>query len=379
MMTTTERETWLCLAFMPFVGAERFNHLLNHFGNAQRAWQASAEEVSTILMHKPAIHAWRERRSEAEQAAQAALQWEQQENCHLLLSCDNHFPSMLTEGITPPPVLFVRGKKELLHYPAVAIVGSRHATPQAISIAREFAHALAEQEIVVVSGMATGIDTAAHQGALQANGLTVSVWGTGINRIYPAHNQQLAYELAERSVIISEFPLNTRPLASHFPRRNRLIAALAQVTLVIEAALESGSLITAHLAAEMGREVMAIPSSIHNPQGKGCHKLIKEGAKLVECIEDIMQECPQLLQKPSLSSYAIKNKATSVASVLPSIESSEFAHTVLHAMGFAPIHPDSLAEQLNLPAADVYAALLEYELAGQITLMTGGRYQRVKS
>lgn len=377
-MTAAEREAWLCLAFMPHIGAESFKHLLQQFGTAQRAWQASADEIAPILTRKTALAAWRERRSEAEQAAQAALTWAQQDHCHLLLSCDTDFPAMLTEGITPPPVLFVRGRSELLHHPAIAIVGSRHATPPAMRIAQQFAQALAEQNIVVVSGMATGIDTAAHQGALQANGATVAVWGTGINRIYPASNQQLAYELAERSVIISEFPLDTRPLASNFPRRNRLIAALAQATLVVEAALESGSLITAHLAAEMGREVMAIPSSIDNPQGKGCHKLIKEGAKLVECIEDIVQECPLLLQKPWLSSYAI-NKATPTPPASPVAESSDCADTVLHAMGFAPIHPDSLAEQLHLPAADVYAALLEWELAGYITMMAGGRYQRVKS
>ena len=373
-MTAAEREAWLCLAFMPHIGAESFKHLLQQFGTAQRAWQASADEVAPILTRKTALAAWHERHSEAEQAAQAALTWAQQDNCRLLLSCDTDFPTMLTEGITPPPVLFVRGRSELLHHPAIAIVGSRHATPPAMRIAKQFAQALAEQNIVVVSGMATGIDTAAHQGALQANGATVAVWGTGINRIYPASNQQLAYELAERSVIISEFPLDTRPLAGNFPRRNRLIAALAQATLVVEAALESGSLITAHLAAEMGREVMAIPSSIDNPQGKGCHKLIKEGAKLVECIEDIVQECPLLLQKPLLPS----NQTTSSLPVSPAMASSDCADIVLQAMGFAPIHPDSLAEQLHLPAADVYAALLEWELAGYITMMVGGRYQRIK-
>ena len=377
-MTDSERYAWLCLNFMPYVGAESFAQLLHHFGTAQAAWQASADEVAPLLLRKQAIQAWRSKRGEAEHAAQAALQWAQQEHCRLLLSCDADFPSMLNEGITPPPVLFVRGRSELLHTPAIAIVGSRHATPQAMRIAKTFGQALAEQGIVVVSGMASGIDTAAHQGALAANGASIAVWGTGIDRIYPVSNQSLAYELAERGAILSEFPLNTRPVAGNFPRRNRLIAALTHATLVVEAALESGSLITAHLAAEMGREVMAIPSSIDNPHGKGCHKLIKEGAKLVECLDDILQECPQLLHKPRLSSYAI-NKTSSVAPVLSTVEPSDVAHILLNAMGFAPIHPDSLAEQLALPAADVYATLLEWELAGQVAVMAGGRYQRIQS
>ena len=203
----------------------------------------------------------------------------------------------LKEGLTPPPVLFVRGNVDLLRQASVGIVGSRHATPQAMRISADFGRALSERNITVISGMAAGIDTAAHHGALQGAGSTIAVWGTGIDRIYPQSNQKLAYQIAEQGAIVSEFPLGTRPLAGNFPRRNRLIAGFAQAVLVVEAALESGSLITARLAGEMGREVMAIPGSIDNPHSKGCHKLIKEGAKLVECLDDILIECPELLQK----------------------------------------------------------------------------------
>ena len=240
---------------------------------------------------------------------------------------------------------------------------------------------MAERGIAVVSGMAAGIDTAAHQGALAApDGHTVAVWGTGIDRIYPPSNKQLAYQIAERGLVVSEFPLDTRPLAGNFPRRNRIIAALARATLVVEAALESGSLITARLAAEMGREVMAVPGSIDNPHSKGCHRLIKEGAKLVECLDDIVQECPQLLQKQPMSSYAIYKEAEEMptANRQAAREAEENMSDLLASMGYDPVHPDSLASKLQLPAAEIYAQLLEFELEGTIAAMPGGRYQRIK-
>lgn len=313
-MTENDRLAWLQLAFTPYVGAEGFLLLLQRFGSAKAALDAPVEQIAAIVCHKQAAESWRngEKRALAQKAAEAALQWEKQDGCRLLLLQDDDFPEMLTQGITAPPVLFLRGNVQLLHKPSAAIVGSRHATPQAMRIAKDFGRALSEQDIPVVSGMASGIDTAAHQGALQAGGGTIAVWGTGIDRIYPPSNKNLAYEIAEKGLIVSEFPLDTRPFAGNFPRRNRLIAALSQVTLVVEAALESGSLITAKLAAEMGREVMAVPGSIDNPHSKGCHKLIKDGAKLVECLDDILHECPGLLQNAAVPSYSInkKNKKT---------------------------------------------------------------------
>jgi len=328
----------------------------------------------------------------AQKAAEAALQWEKQDGCRLLLLQDDDFPEMLTQGITAPPVLFLRGNVQLLHKPSAAIVGSRHATPQAMRIAKDFGRALSEKDIPVVSGMASGIDTAAHQGALQAGGGTIAVWGTGIDRIYPPSNKNLAYEIAEKGLIVSEFPLDTRPFAGNFPRRNRLIAALSQVTLVVEAALESGSLITAKLAAEMGREVMAVPGSIDNPHSKGCHKLIKDGAKLVECLDDIVQECPQLLQNSPLLPYAIKRDTSETRKPEPpptigrpsenvGTEAGRQADSslLLDAMGYDPVHPDTLAQQLQFPAADVYAELLELELDGKVASLAGGRYQRIET
>ena len=406
-MTENERFAWLQLAFTPYIGAESFLVLLQQFGSAQAALSAPADKIAALVRHKQAAESWRnaDKRALAQQSAEAALQWEMQDGCRLLLLQDDDFPEMLIQGITAPPVLFLRGNAGLLHTPSAAIVGSRHATPQAMRIAKDFGRALSEKGIPVVSGMASGIDTAAHQGALQADGGTIAIWGTGIDRIYPPSNKNLAYEIAEKGLIVSEFPLDTRPFAGNFPRRNRLIAALSQLTLVVEAALESGSLITAKLAAEMGREVMAVPGSIDNPHSKGCHKLIKDGAKLVECLDDILHECPGLLQNAAVPSYSInkKNKkmekrtAVGEASSEPVLPFSDDldvrkhsapANTVaaptaedelLDAMGYDPVHPDILAQQTAWAAADVYARLLEYELDGIVAALPGGRYQRIKA
>lgn len=395
-MTEDERFAWLQLAFTPYIGAESFLLLMRSFGSAQNALSAPAEQVAPAVRHKHALEAWRnaEKRALARQAAEAALEWEMRDGCRLMLLQDEDFPEMLTQGLTAPPVLFLRGNVRLLHKPSAAIVGSRHATPQAMRIAKDFGRALGGKGIPTVSGMASGIDTAAHQGALQAEGGTVAVWGTGIDRIYPPANKNLAYEIAEKGLIVSEFPIGTRPYAGNFPRRNRLIAALSQVTLVVEAALESGSLITAGLAAEMGREVMAVPGSIDNPHSKGCHKLIKDGAKLTECLDDILNECPGLLQNTGASSYSINKDtpdtgrravqtayAPPPAAKMPSegAAGGTAVGGILDKMGFDPIHPDVLAGQLAMPAADLYAALLELELDGSVAAMPGGRYQRIRT
>ncbi|QOG52277.1 DNA-protecting protein DprA [Neisseria gonorrhoeae] len=395
-MTEDERFAWLQLAFTPYIGAESFLLLMRSFGSAQNALSAPAEQVAPAVRHKHALEAWRnaEKRALARQAAEAALEWEMRDGCRLMLLQDEDFPEMLTQGLTAPPVLFLRGNVRLLHKPSAAIVGSRHATPQAMRIAKDFGRALGGKGIPTVSGMASGIDTAAHQGALEAEGGTIAVWGTGIDRIYPPTNKNLAYEIAEKGLIVSEFPIGTRPYAGNFPRRNRLIAALSQVTLVVEAALESGSLITAGLAAEMGREVMAVPGSIDNPHSKGCHKLIKDGAKLTECLDDILNECPGLLQNTGASSYSINKDtpdtgrravqtayAPPPAAKMPSegAAGGTAVGGILDKMGFDPIHPDVLAGQLAMPAADLYAALLELELDGSVAAMPGGRYQRIRT
>ncbi|MBI0159498.1 MULTISPECIES: DNA-processing protein DprA [unclassified Snodgrassella] len=392
-MDTQERLAWIELALTPYVGAETFLRIIKYFGSAQNALSASAAEISPFCQRQISKY-WHS--DVAKQATEAAIEWEQAHtDARLLLLADNDFPAMLTKGLTPPPLLFVRGDSQCLHQPALSIVGSRHATPQAMRITHDFAAALARKGVTIVSGMAGGADTAAHQGALQAMGTTVAVWGTGIDRVYPARNKNLAAQIAAHGCIISEFPLGTRPSPGNFPRRNRLIAALSQGTLVVEAATESGSLITARLAGEMGREVMAIPGSIDNPLSKGCHALIKQGAKLVENLEDILQECPRLLQKKDLQSYSnrphlqtddISKSSTNTDSSedLLSVHSSDcilnpMEQQVLDGLGYGIMHPDMLVTALGMAATDVYAHLVTLELGGWITTLPGGCYQRIKS
>lgn len=392
-MDTQERLAWIELALTPFVGAETFLRIIKYFGSAQNALSASAAEISPFCQRQVSKY-WHS--DVAKQATEAAIEWEQAHtDARLLLLADNDFPAMLTKGLTPPPLLFVRGDSQCLHQPALSIVGSRHATPQAMRITRDFAAALAHKGVTIISGMASGADTAAHQGALQAMGTTVAVWGTGIDRVYPARNKNLATQIAAHGCIISEFPLGTRPSPGNFPRRNRLIAALSQGTLVVEAATESGSLITARLAGEMGREVMAIPGSIDNPLSKGCHTLIKQGAKLVENLEDILQECPHLLQKKDLQSYShrphLQTDDMSKSSIsadgsedLSSAQSPDcilnpMEQQVLDGLGYGIMHPDMLVTTLGMAATDVYAHLVTLELGGWITTLPGGCYQRIKS
>lgn len=392
-MDTQERLAWIELALTPFVGAETFLRIIKYFGSAQNALSASAAEISPFCQRQVSKY-WHS--DVAKQATEAAIEWERAHtDARLLLLADNDFPAMLTKGLTPPPLLFVRGDSQCLHQPALSIVGSRHATPQAMRITRDFAAALAHKGVTIISGMASGADTAAHQGALQAMGTTVAVWGTGIDRVYPARNKNLATQIAAHGCIISEFPLGTRPSPGNFPRRNRLIAALSQGTLVVEAATESGSLITARLAGEMGREVMAIPGSIDNPLSKGCHTLIKQGAKLVENLEDILQECPHLLQKKDLQSYShrphLQTDDMSKSSIsadgsedLSSAQSPDcilnpMEQQVLDGLGYGIMHPDMLVTTLGMAATDVYAHLVTLELGGWITTLPGGCYQRIKS
>lgn len=392
-MTETERFAWVQLAFTPYIGAESFAQLIEHCGSAEAALKVPVALVAQLGRYgKQAAAAWHDT-DKAKMACEAAFNWEKQPDCRLLLSCDDDFPMRLKEGLTPPPVLFVRGNADLLRQASVGIVGSRHATPQAMRISADFGRALSERNITVISGMAAGIDTAAHHGALQGAGSTIAVWGTGIDRIYPQSNQKLAYQIAEQGAIVSEFPLGTRPLAGNFPRRNRLIAGLAQAVLVVEAALESGSLITARLAGEMGREVMAIPGSIDNPHSKGCHKLIKDGAKLVECLDDILSECPELLQKSMESSgftqlptklstkkradVSRENKQSALMEMPQQTVTAE-GNSLLAMMGYDPIHPDLLAEKCKLATDEIYAQLTELELDGVVAAMPGGRFQRIK-
>ena len=302
-------------------------------------------------------------------ALDAAHAWLGESGNSLMTLADPDYPRALLEIADPPAMLYCKGRRALLGQTGLAVVGSRNATPQGLRDAEAFAHALSDAGFTIVSGLALGIDAAAHRGGLAGAGSSVAVVGTGIDRIYPARNKALAHELAGRGLIVSEFPLGTPPLPGHFPRRNRLISGLATGVLVVEAAPDSGSLITARVATEQGREVFAIPGSIHSPLARGCHALIKQGAKLVESAADILDELAWT-QRPAASQPAVTS-ATGPAADVTSPD------PLLAALGDAPTTLDTLAERTGLTLDALSAKLLTLELDGQIASLPGGRYQKI--
>lgn len=352
---------WLRLALTPGIGPIGLLRLIDTFGSAAAALAASRAQLAPLL-EKEALDALLD--DAGRPAAEAAQAWAETPGCSLLTLLDDDYPTQLAATHGPPPLLFARGRRELLAQPMLAIVGSRQATPGGRESARVFAQRLAEAGYTIVSGLASGIDAAAHQGALTAPASSVGVIGTGIDRVYPASNRALAHRLGEEGLILSEFPLGMKPLAGNFPRRNRIIAGLAAGCLVVEANVQSGSLITARLALEAGREVLAVPGSILNPQARGCHKLIKEGAILAETVDDVLAA----LGRP-LSSAQTRPEP------LPADGATE--PPLLAAMGYDAVDADSLTVRLGLTAAEVYAMLLELELDGRIASLPGGRFQRL--
>lgn len=353
---------WLLLALTPGIGPVSLLKLIASFGSASHAVAAGTAQTTPLLGAETA-RALRER--VAQPAVDAALAWAEGEQCSLLSLLDEDYPQPLAESAAPPPLLFARGQRALLQRPMLAMVGSRSATPPGKQIAEDFARQLSAQGYTIVSGLASGIDAAAHRGALQEAGSTIAVIGTGIDRVYPAGNRELAHQIGHAGLILSEFPLGAGPIAGHFPRRNRIIAGLSRGCLVVEANINSGSLITARLSGEYGREVMAIPGSIHNPQARGCHRLLKDGARLVETVDDVLDEVgrPTAALPPAPS-----------ASDTPATAPEE---RILAMMGFDPVSSESLAMQLGLTQGELYAMLLELELAGKLASLPGGQVQRL--
>ena len=331
--------------------------MLRAFGTPAAVLAASRESIREVI-------------GPAAQAALAAgpppalvestLAWLEGADRHLLALGDVHYPRSLLEIADPPTILHVLGDTARLNAPSVAIVGSRNATKQGLADARAFAHALSSAGFCVVSGLALGIDAAAHRGGLAAASSSVAVVGTGLDRVYPAANRDLAHDLAARGAIVSEFCLDTPPVATNFPRRNRLIAGLSRGVLVVEAALRSGSLTTARLALEQGRDVFAVPGSIHSPLAKGCHLLIQQGAKLVESADDVLAEWG--------------------ASPLPAPESMApggAEGTLLSELGYAPATLDALVSRTGRPASELWAELTQLELDGRVERLPGGLLRRL--
>lgn len=302
------------------------------------------------------------------------LGWAEQPDNHVICLADPSYPALLLETVGPPLLLFVHGRPATLTLPQLAIVGSRNPTEGGRRTTRDFAAHLAGAGIVVTSGLALGIDAAAHEGALEAGGLTVAVTGTGLDRVYPARHRELAHRIAEAGALVSEFPPGTPPTPANFPRRNRIVSGLALGTLVTEASLQSGSLITARLATEQGREVFAIPGSIHNPLARGCHALIRQGAKLVETAQDIIDELPALLGH--LASGEAGERAVAAGADDTTGLAKEHRH-LLDLMGFDPVSPDELASRSGWGIAQVSSTLLLLELQGWVSSQLGGRYCRL--
>lgn len=351
---------WLRLSLVPGLGSEGLRRLLTAFGGPERALAASraalARQVGDAIA--TAIKA-----DGADEAVAAATAWLEEPANHLVTLADASYPRQLLQIPDPPPLLYVKGRIDLLSRPALAVVGSRHATAQGQANAESFARTFSDAGLTVVSGLALGIDAAAHRGGLAGASSSVAVLGTGADIVYPARNRALAHELAARGALVSEFPLGMRPLAGNFPRRNRLICGLSLGCLVVEAAAESGSLITARLAAEQGREVFAIPGSIHSPLAKGCHALIKQGAKLVESARDVLEELQLPAPAPAPSADVTRTDPR--------------LRALLDALGHDPCGADALAARCGLSAAETAAALTQLELDGHVATLPGGLYQRM--
>jgi DNA processing protein len=354
-----DNEKWLALGLIDGVGDESIRRLLAVFGGPAEILSASASALERVVKKKVA-------QSIAQgpdlKKVEAALKWLEDSANAVITFADTDYPSFLLNVADPPPILYLKGRRELLNSRALAIVGSRSATPAGLANAEAFSETASNAGLCIISGMALGVDTAAHRGGLLGSSASIAVVGTGLDIVYPAVNRTLAHELAEKGALISEFPLGTPPRGSNFPRRNRIISGMSVGCLVVEAALQSGSLITARQALEQGREVFAIPGSIHSPLSKGCHALIKQGAKLVECAEDILDE----LGHPAVRTARQASEPKHEESLL------------LRHLGHDVISIDSLSRRSGLTVETVSAMLLSFELDGVVASLPGGCYQRIR-
>lgn len=366
---------WLTLCRAPGVGGAAVQKLLETFGSADAAVAASKAALRGAGLSPAQADALKQPDLDG---IAADLRWLEQPQRHLLTLADDHYPRALRDIAQAPSVLFCQGDPELLNMPQLAIVGSRTATPQGLENAQAFAAELARRGFVITSGLALGIDGAAHRGALQADGYTVAVCATGLDRVYPARHKALAHQICERGVLVSEFPTGVQPLAENFPRRNRIIAGLAMGTLVVEAAHGSGSLITARYALEQSREVFAIPGSIHNPQARGCHALIRQGAKLVETVNDIFEELgPQLGPRLRCATQALAVDAGADAGGLTMPDAA--AEALLAALGDELLDLDQLLARSGLEITKLQVLLTRLELDGRVAMVPGGRYQWLRN
>jgi DNA processing protein len=357
MAAEASLKAWLALSLTRGLGGESARRLLKEFGSPDAVFAASISSLKSVVKADVAAEI---SKGIAGDAVAAAMVWLEDNNNHIITLADCDYPQALLNIPDPPLLLYVKGRLDLLNRSALAVVGSRSATPQGINNAEAFAKSLSDAGLCIISGMAHGIDAAAHRGALRGHGGSIAIVGTGLDIVYPAANRELAHMLAQQGTLVSEFPLATPPLAANFPRRNRLISGMSLGCLVVEASLQSGSLITARLALEQGRDVFAIPGSIHAPQSKGCHALLKQGAKLVETAQDILEELGGMIETPA-----------------PASGSQGANPLLLEHLGFDPVDVETLSMRCGLTIAELSAMLLTLELSGHICVLPGGLYQRI--
>ena len=364
--TATELAGWLRLQYLPGVGPVAARALLGRFGLPPQIFATPFEALREVVPASVARAIAAPPRPLVNSQLELTLQWLQRPGNAVLTLADAAYPPLLLEIADPPLLLYVRGRAELLSRPSVAIIGSRNASVQGMQNAAAFAQALSAAGLTIISGLALGIDTHAHEGGLRGEGATVAVIGTGADLVYPRRNLDLAQRIAAQGCIVSEYALGLPAMPGNFPRRNRLISGLARGVLVVEAAAHSGSLITARLAGEQGRDVYALPGSIHATLAKGCHALIKQGAKLVESADDVLQELQWLAG--TASAPAAPAGAECAAAEAP----------LLAALGHDPVDADTLAARSGLDMGTLMGELLALELAGRLERLPGGLFQRCK-
>lgn len=371
-----ELTAYIHLALTPGVGPKTFQ-LLAHKGiQAAEIYKCSADQLTSLKLPLKSIkHILAHPPSNPCKDAEQALNWAQQTNNHLITRYHKHYPQRLMQIASAPPILMVMGELACLDLPQIAIVGSRYPSLSGQAQAFEFAQSLVESGFVITSGLARGIDAFAHKGALQAGGKTIAVMGTGLSQIYPKQNQRLAAEIAEQGAVVSEFPLRAKAMPGHFPRRNRIVSGLSMGTLVVEATVKSGSLITARQALEQNREVFAIPGPINNPQKSGCHYLIRQGASLIETPDQIVQEL-SLMHPPvdRISTHAKKPLVETLPNnVLDQLKPEQYK--ILKAVDYQGVNLDDLVMRTQYSVAEISAHLMDLELSGLIRQDQGAYFR----
>jgi len=376
--TPEHLSNWLRFAHGRGVGARTRTRLLDHFDTPTRLFRATDSDLRRLGITQPIIRAIRSPPPRLADQLALTLDWLNTIDHHVVTYQDTRYPACLRAIPAPPVLLYVAGNPDLLDSPAIALVGSRKPTVPGQTLAQEIGESLGTFGITVVSGLAYGIDAAAHEGCLAGSGATIAVLGTGLDQVYPDRHRPLAAKIQRHGALVSEFALGTPPLGRHFPQRNRIISGLSLAIVVIEAALRSGTLSTARHALEQGREVMAVPGAVRSPLSRGCHRLLREGATLVESGADILTEIAPQIDTDTLltagSSATARIRSSGEGTVDAPLDPT--CQHLLDLMGYESVTIDWLISGTGLPVSQVTTSLLQLELSGVVSVDNGGRYAR---